>query len=96
MKTGKSKIGNLPAQIRDELNYRISDGEPGNELVECWAFTKTSPTPSQFCSEPNSKSSKSKSRASASNSSAKSASINQRLHPRQIRHPKPRRRQIRA
>jgi hypothetical protein len=34
MKTGNGKIANLPAKIRDELNYRIADGDPGNELVE--------------------------------------------------------------
>jgi hypothetical protein len=39
MKTGNGKIANLPAQIRDELNYRISDGDPGNELVE-WLNSK--------------------------------------------------------
>jgi len=34
MKTGNGKIANLPAQIREELNCRINDGEPGAELVE--------------------------------------------------------------
>jgi hypothetical protein len=34
MKTGNGKIANLPSQIRDELNRRIDDGVPGNELVE--------------------------------------------------------------
>jgi hypothetical protein len=34
MKTGNGKIANLPAHIRDELNYRLSDGEQGTELVE--------------------------------------------------------------
>jgi hypothetical protein len=34
MKTGNGKIANLPAEIREELNYRLNDGEPGNELVE--------------------------------------------------------------
>jgi hypothetical protein len=34
MKTGNGKIANLPAHIRDELNYRLADGDPGNELVE--------------------------------------------------------------
>ena len=33
MKTGKSKIGNLPCEILEELNYRICDGDPGNEIV---------------------------------------------------------------
>src|SRR5580698_1299777 len=36
---GASIIANLPAKIRDELNYRISDGDPGNELVE-WLNSK--------------------------------------------------------
>jgi hypothetical protein len=39
MKTGNGKIANLPAKIRDELNYRITDGEQGNELVE-WLNSK--------------------------------------------------------
>jgi len=39
MKTGNGKIANLPAEIRDELNYRITEGEPGNELVE-WLNSK--------------------------------------------------------
>jgi hypothetical protein len=34
MKTGNGKIANLSSKIRDELNYRINDGESGNELVE--------------------------------------------------------------
>jgi hypothetical protein len=34
MTHGNGKIANLPAEIRDELNYRISDGDQGNELVE--------------------------------------------------------------
>jgi hypothetical protein len=34
MVKGNGNIANLPARIRDELNYRISDGDPGNELVE--------------------------------------------------------------
>jgi hypothetical protein len=33
MKTGNGKIANLPAEIRDELNRRLDDGEPGNDLV---------------------------------------------------------------
>jgi hypothetical protein len=38
--SGRSRnIANLPAEIRDELNYRISDGDPGNELVE-WLNSK--------------------------------------------------------
>jgi hypothetical protein len=32
-------IANLPSQIRDELNYRITDGEQGNELV-AWLNAK--------------------------------------------------------
>jgi hypothetical protein len=39
MKTGSGKIANLPSEIRDELNYRLNDGEPGNELVE-WLNAK--------------------------------------------------------
>ena len=39
MKTGNGKIANLPSKIRDELNYRISDGDPGNEIVE-WLNSK--------------------------------------------------------
>ena len=39
MKTGNSKIANLPPEIRDELNYRINDGDAGNELVE-WLNSK--------------------------------------------------------
>jgi hypothetical protein len=39
MKTGNGKIANLPSHIRDELNYRICDGDPGNELVE-WLNSK--------------------------------------------------------
>ena len=34
MRTGNGKIANLPAQIREELNCRIDDGEQGAELVE--------------------------------------------------------------
>jgi hypothetical protein len=33
MKSGNGKIANLPSHLRDELNYRIADGDPGNELV---------------------------------------------------------------
>jgi hypothetical protein len=39
MNTGNGKIANLPSAIRDELNYRIADGEQGNELVE-WLNAK--------------------------------------------------------
>jgi hypothetical protein len=39
MQTGNGKIANLPAEIREELNYRLNDGEPGNELVE-WLNAK--------------------------------------------------------
>jgi hypothetical protein len=39
MTHGNGKIANLPAEIRDELNYRINDGEPGNEIVE-WLNSK--------------------------------------------------------
>jgi hypothetical protein len=39
MKTGNGKIANLPSSLRDELNIRISDGDPGNELVE-WLNAK--------------------------------------------------------
>jgi hypothetical protein len=39
MKTGNGKIANLPAHIRDELNYRLDDGEQGAELVE-WLNAK--------------------------------------------------------
>jgi hypothetical protein len=39
MKTGNGKIANLPSHIRDELNFRIADGDPGNELVE-WLNAK--------------------------------------------------------
>jgi hypothetical protein len=39
MKTGNGKIANLPPNIQDELNYRITDGESGNELVE-WLNSK--------------------------------------------------------
>jgi hypothetical protein len=33
------KIANLPSHVRDELNYRLSEGEPGNELIE-WLNAK--------------------------------------------------------
>src|ERR1700677_1763565 len=33
MTHGNGKIANLPDEIRDELNYRIADGEEGIELV---------------------------------------------------------------
>jgi hypothetical protein len=39
MPTGNGKIANLPSNIRDELNYRLNDGEPGSELVE-WLNAK--------------------------------------------------------
>jgi len=39
MKTGNGKIANLPSNIRDELNYRINDGEQGIELV-AWLNAK--------------------------------------------------------
>jgi hypothetical protein len=39
MPTGNGKIANLPSEIREELNYRLSEGEPGNELVE-WLNAK--------------------------------------------------------
>jgi hypothetical protein len=39
MKTGNGKIANLPAEIRDELNRRMDDGEPGNDLVD-WLNSK--------------------------------------------------------
>jgi hypothetical protein len=34
MAHGNGKIANLPAEIREELNYRINDGEQGSDLVE--------------------------------------------------------------
>jgi len=34
MKTGNGKIANLPPEIRDQLNYRITEGDSGSELVE--------------------------------------------------------------
>jgi hypothetical protein len=39
MPTGNGKIANLPSEIREELNYRLSEGEPGIELVE-WLNAK--------------------------------------------------------
>jgi len=39
MKTGNGKIANLPAETRDELNYRIAQGDEGIELVE-WLNAK--------------------------------------------------------
>ena len=39
MKTGNGKIANLPAEIREQLNYRLNDGEPGDELVD-WLNSK--------------------------------------------------------
>ena len=34
MKTRNGKIARLPLQIREQLNARLADGEPGNRLVE--------------------------------------------------------------
>jgi hypothetical protein len=34
MKTRNGKIARLPLDIREQLNARLSDGEPGNRLVE--------------------------------------------------------------
>src|ERR1700679_1421041 len=34
MKTRNGKIARLPLEIRDLLNTRLADGEPGNRLVE--------------------------------------------------------------
>jgi hypothetical protein len=39
MKSGNGKIANLPSEIREELNYRLSEGEPGTELV-AWLNAK--------------------------------------------------------
>jgi len=39
MKTGNGKIANLPSEIRDELNYRINEGEEGVQLV-AWLNAK--------------------------------------------------------
>jgi hypothetical protein len=39
IEAGASTIANLPPQIRDELNYRINDGDQGIELVE-WLNSK--------------------------------------------------------
>jgi hypothetical protein len=39
MKTGNGKIANLPPHIRDELNHRLTEGEPGTELV-AWLNAK--------------------------------------------------------
>jgi hypothetical protein len=38
MKTRNGKIAHLPFQIREELNIRLANGEPGNRLVE-WLNT---------------------------------------------------------
>jgi hypothetical protein len=38
MKTRNGKIAHLPFQIREELNIRLANGEPGNKLVE-WLNT---------------------------------------------------------
>jgi hypothetical protein len=48
MKNGNGKIANLPSQIRDELNYRINDGDPGNELV---AWLNSNPEVARVISE---------------------------------------------
>jgi hypothetical protein len=32
--THNGKIGRLPKQIRDELNHRLEDGEPGGNILE--------------------------------------------------------------
>jgi hypothetical protein len=34
MKTRNGKIARLPLELRDQLNFRLADGEPGNRLVE--------------------------------------------------------------
>ena len=34
MKTRKGKIARLPREIREQLNQRLADGEPGTQLVE--------------------------------------------------------------
>src|SRR5476651_1910754 len=34
MKTRNGKIARLPLEIREQLNTRLADGEPGNRLVE--------------------------------------------------------------
>lgn len=34
MTTRNGKVARLPHQIREQLNHRLSDGEPGNRLVE--------------------------------------------------------------
>jgi hypothetical protein len=34
MKTRNGKIARLPLEIREQLNQRLADGEPGNRLVE--------------------------------------------------------------
>jgi hypothetical protein len=39
MNHGNGKIANLPEHIRDELNWRINDGDEGKELVE-WLNAK--------------------------------------------------------
>jgi hypothetical protein len=39
MKTGNGKIANLPEHVRDELNWRINDGDEGKELVD-WLNAK--------------------------------------------------------
>src|ERR1700722_4971885 len=39
VKHGNGKIANLPEHIRDELNWRINDGDEGKELVD-WLNAK--------------------------------------------------------
>jgi hypothetical protein len=39
MKSGNGKIANLPSSIQEQLNYRMNDDEPGNELV-AWLNSK--------------------------------------------------------
>ena len=39
MKHGNGKIANLPDHIRNELNWRINDGDEGQELVD-WLNAK--------------------------------------------------------
>ena len=34
MNTHNGKIGRLPHDIREQLNHRLDDGEPGGSLVE--------------------------------------------------------------
>ena len=39
MSTGNGKIANLPSRIREEINWRINDGQPGTEIIE-WLNAK--------------------------------------------------------